>query len=294
MLAYKNTTKLLDQSLKIEIDTLTGDLLTCLRTRHPAIITNKYFKNRSLLNQIGVIEFIAIPILRNKRLYAVLYIDNKFSQDLLKVESIAQIAPIAKELGSALFNARCFELEKNRAEIDSLTGLSNKRMIINFLEGLFSDKKRDLSKIGVGFLDIDFFKKLNDECGHHSGDEALFLVADILRSLTREGDFVGRYGGEEFVFILSDCTETEAHQYAERIRAEIEIKGTEFQHKFNNNKLTASIGIAMYQPQYKNYTQLIAIADKAMYQAKNSGRNNVISLPSQNQIQNKIVSIKCS
>jgi len=289
-----NPTNNLDQSLEIKIDTLTGDLLTCLRTRHPAIITNKHFKNRSLLNQIGVIEFIAIPILRNKRLCAVLYIDNKFSQDPLKVESLTQIAPIAKELGSALFNARCFELEKNRAEIDSLTGLSNKRMINDFLEILFSDKKRDLSRIGIGFLDIDYFKKLNDECGHHSGDEALVLVADVLRSLTREGDFVGRYGGEEFVFVLVDCTETEAHQYAERIRAEIETKGIEFQHKFNNNKLTASIGIVMYQPEYKNHAQLIAIADQAMYQAKNSGRNNVVSLPSKKQTQNKIVSIKRS
>lgn len=105
---------------------------------------------------------------------------------------------------------------------------------------------------------------------------------------------MGRYGGEEFVFVLPDCTQAEADQYAERIRAEIEAKGIEFKHRFNNNKLTASIGIAMYQPEYKTYPELVAVADKAMYQAKNSGRNNVVSMPSTSYAQNKIVSIKRS
>ncbi|MCK5828721.1 MAG: diguanylate cyclase [Methylococcales bacterium] len=281
----------LDQSLDINVDTLTGDLLTCLRTRHAAIISTREFKNRSLLNQIGVTEFIAIPILRNKRLCAILYADNKFSKTPLTTESLPQIAPIAKELGSALYNARCFELEKNRAEIDSLTGLSNKRMITDFLKNLFSNEEADLKRVSVGFLDIDHFKKLNDDCGHQLGDEALIIVADILRRLTRDGDFVGRYGGEEFIFILPDCTQTEAQQYAERIRAEIEAKGIKYKNKFKTNKLTASIGIAMYQSSYKNYSELIAIADKAMYQAKNGGRNNVSSIPINNKNNYKVVSI---
>lgn len=267
------------QTLKINVDTLTGDFLTCLRTKHSAIITTREFKNRSLLYQIGVTECIAIPILRNNRLCNVLYADNKFSKAPLTTELLTQIDPIAKELGSALYNARCFELEKNRAEIDPLTGLSNKRMITDFLENLFSNNLTNLKKVSVGFLDIDHFKKLNDVCGHQLGDEALKIVAYILRRLTRDGDFVGRYGGEEFIFVLPKCTQKEAQQYAERIRSEIEVQGIKFKDKFKNNKLTASIGIAMYQSEYKNYSRLIAVADKAMYQAKNSGRNNVASIP---------------
>lgn len=284
----------IEEALNINVDTLRGDLLSCLRTRHTVIITTKNFKNRSLLNQIGVIEFIAIPILRNKRICAILYADNKFSQTPLKTEILPKIAPIAKELGSALYNAKRFELEKNRAEIDSLTGLSNKRMVIDFLEKLFSDENINLDRISVGFIDIDYFKKLNDECGHQLGDEALKIVADILRRLTRDGDCVGRYGGEEFVFVLPNCTQMDAHQYAERIRSEIEAKGIEFKNRFNNNKLTVSIGIAMYQPQYKKFSELVSAADTAMYQAKNGGRNNVVSVPSEEGVQKKVVSIKRS
>lgn len=282
------------QTLEINVDTLTGDLLSCLRTRHAAVITKKHFKNRSLLNHIGVNEFIAIPVLRNKRLCAVLYADNKYSQEPVKQELLPQIAPIAKELGSALYNARCFELEKNRAEIDPLTSLSNKRMIMDFLEKLYSDDQLDRNRIGLGFLDIDHFKKLNDECGHQAGDEALKVVADILRSLTRDGDFTGRYGGEEFVFILPDCTLDEAKKYAERIRAQVEKSGRQLKQKFNNNALSASIGIAMYQEEFQNYSDLISAADKAMYEAKHSGRNKVISFDSISQTQNKVVSINRS
>ena len=266
------------QKFEIKLDTLTGDLLTCLRTRKPAIISAQHFKNRSLLNQVGVSEFIAVPILRNKRLCALLYADNKETQKAIKNEVLSKIEPITKELGSALYNSKCFELEKNRAEIDPLTGLSNKRMIKDFLETLFSQKNRQLTRVCVGFLDIDHFKKLNDQCGHQRGDEALKIVADILRSLTRTGDFVGRYGGEEFVFILPNCIPSEAKNYAERIRFEIESQGVQLSSQFKGNKLTASIGIAMYRPKHSTYSELITAADTAMYKAKNSGRNKIVSI----------------
>ena len=75
-----------------------------------------------------------------------------------------------------------------------------------------------LSGFAIGFADIDFFKKFNDTCGHQAGDDALKIVAGILRSMSRPNDFVGRYGGEEFVFALRNTTAEGARLYAERIR----------------------------------------------------------------------------
>jgi len=99
-----------------------------------------------------------------------------------------------------------------------------------------------------------------------------------LRSLTRPGDLIGRYGGEEFLFVLQNTDEAGAYGYAERIRSEIERCGKIMSHKFHNHALTVSVGVAMYNQQYTSYTQMIEIADQAMYRAKNEGRNRIVML----------------
>nr|WP_305910095.1 HDOD domain-containing protein [Methylomarinum sp. Ch1-1]MDP4523048.1 HDOD domain-containing protein [Methylomarinum sp. Ch1-1] len=252
----------------IKIDSLSGDLLTCLRTQQASIISDRYNRNHKLLKEVGVSEFVSVPILRNNRLSAVLYADNKLSRRAIPADILNKITPIANELGSALHNAKRFEQERSKAKIDPLTGLSNKRMLTDYLQCLFEDGQKTPVKMALGFLDIDHFKSLNDDCGHQRGDTALRIVAHILQELSRSGDFVGRYGGEEFLFVLLDCTAAGAFQYAERVRADIEAKGHVLKHRFNGHVITASIGLAMYQPTYTNYQDWIAAADKAMYQAK--------------------------
>lgn len=267
-----------NETFEIKMEFMIGDLLTCLRTQQADLISDRFNKNHKLLKMLAVDEFIAIPILRNNRLTALLYADNKRSKNPIPTQILNRITPIANELGSALHNAKQFEEEKSKAKIDPLTGLSNKRMLIDYLESIFKEETKQLSQIAVGFLDIDHFKALNDNCGHQAGDFALQIVADILREVTRSGDFVGRYGGEEFLFVLRNSGQSGAYQYAERLRQKIEAKGIALRHRFNNQSITVSIGIVMYHPKYKNYQELVDAADKAMYQAKNSGRNRVVVL----------------
>lgn len=269
---------LADPPFEIKVESLSGDLLDCLRNLQANIISDKFKKNHKLLKQVGVHEFIAVPILRDNRLTAILYADNQHSKIPLNAAILPHLTPIAFELGSALCNAKRFEQEKSKAKIDPLTCLNNKRMLIEFLEDLFCSNPKRLNKVAIGFLDIDHFKNLNDDCGHQVGDIALKVVADILRDITRRGDFVGRYGGEEFLFVLHDTSSSGAYQYAERIREMIEAKGLALKNRFKNHALTVSIGIVMHHPKYKNYQDLVAAADKAMYQAKLSGRNKVIAL----------------
>jgi diguanylate cyclase (GGDEF)-like protein len=196
----------------------------------------------------------------------------------MTAQLLREIAPIAYELGIAMFNARQYDQEKKHAEIDHLTQLFNKRIVNNYLTKIFREDASKLANIAIGFIDIDRFKLFNDTCGHQAGDDALKIVADILRSLTRPGDFIGRYGGEEFLFVLKDTDEAGAYGYAERIRSEIERCGKIMSKRFRGHLLTASIGVSMYSRDYVDYTDMIEAADQAMYRAKSEGRNRTVML----------------
>jgi len=264
------------KQFSIQIDALPKAILNSLRERKAVIINAENDDNKNILQKFKVDEFAVVPVLSQNRLAALLYIDNCFDKQLILPESISQITPIIHELGVALANAKRFELEKKRAEVDALTGLLNKRMVIEHLTTTFQLDKQQLSSVAVGFIDIDFFKKFNDSCGHEAGDDVLKIVAQIMLTLTRPSDFIGRYGGEEFVFVLHNTTAKGAQCYAERIRLEIERKGKILMQRFHGHALTISIGVSLYDQKFSSYKQMIETADEAMYTAKHQGRNCVV------------------
>lgn len=266
------------QAFEIDISHLSDHLLQCLREKRPTIINDTLQPNEPLLQQLGVTEFMIVPVLNHNRLIGLLYADNLVSKKRLYPQSLSEIIPIANELGIAMFNAKQYAMQKRCAQLDPLTQLSNKRMIEDFLTQVFKQDKASLRKIAVGFIDIDKFKLFNDLCGHQAGDDVLKIVADILRSLTRPGDFIGRYGGEEFLFVLKNTDQLGAYGYAERIRIETERRGKILSQRFHDHALTVSIGVAMYNQKYSSYMEIIEAADQAMYRAKNKGRNKVIML----------------
>ncbi|MGR9054116.1 MAG: GGDEF domain-containing protein, partial [Gammaproteobacteria bacterium] len=229
-------------------------------------------------NRLRVDEFVAVPVLRNNRLVSVVYADNATSQKPLDVALLHDIMPIINELGVALLNARQFELARKQSQIDPLSQLFNKRVINEFLSRLFQNETDVLANIAVGFIDIDRFKIFNDECGHQAGDDVLKIVADIFRNMTRPGDLIGRYGGEEFLFVLRNTDEAGARTYAERIRQEIERRGQLLSERFRGHAITVSVGLAMYNERFKIYPDIIEAADQAMYRAKNEGRNRVVMI----------------
>jgi len=156
---------------------------------------------------------------------------------------------------------------KNVAERDSLTQLYNRRKLNECLDKEIERCKRDGMPMSLLFIDIDFFKKINDTYGHDVGDLALRKIASALAKNLRDVDVLGRYGGEEFAILLPETTETRAVQVAERIRqyiADLEIEpiGT----------CTISIGVASLQLS-DSADRLLKRADKALYLAKRKGRN---------------------
>ncbi|MFE8698787.1 GGDEF domain-containing protein [Cytobacillus sp. FJAT-53684] len=167
-----------------------------------------------------------------------------------------------------------FNKYQAESTIDGLTGLNNVRKFDEMFNRLIKDLQSNEQKLSLLFLDIDFFKKVNDTYGHSEGDIVLKELGVRLQQCTRTFDIVSRNGGEEFTVLLLDCPLNRAKEIAERIRKNVE------QHPFilNSGKeinLTISIGVACYQETTTDPTLLIDDADKALYQAKRSGRNRV-------------------
>jgi diguanylate cyclase (GGDEF)-like protein/putative nucleotidyltransferase with HDIG domain len=263
--------------IEINIDAVSGILLSCLREKIP-IISEKTEPDHPIMRQLNTAEFMAVPVLQHRRLVGIIVADNSVTKKRISPRFLTEIVPIAHQLGIALLNAKKYQAEKKHAEMDSLTEVFNKRMIDQSLIKIFQLERSKLERIAMGFVDIDKFKLFNDRCGHQAGDEAIRSVADILKRLTRTGDILGRYGGEEFLFVLMNTKRTCALDYAERIRSEIERRGKLMSPRFQNLTLTVSIGISLYNPQFSHYSEMIEVADQAMYRAKNEGRNRVILL----------------
>lgn len=264
---------------EIDINGISGVLLKSLREKKAVIINTKIERNNPLIQRLKITEFIAIPVFHHNHLFGVLYADNSLSKKPMPPQLLREIMPIAYELGVAMFNAKQYDQEKKHAQTDHLTQLFNKRIVNNFLAEIFQEDESKLANIAIGFIDIDRFKLFNDTCGHQAGDDALKIVADILRSLTRPGDLIGRYGGEEFLFVLKNTDEAGAYGYAERIRSEVERRGKIMSQRFHGHALTVSIGVSMYSRHYAHYTDMVEAADQAMYSAKNEGRNRIVILP---------------
>jgi diguanylate cyclase (GGDEF)-like protein len=157
------------------------------------------------------------------------------------------------------------------AQVDALTFLLNRRMIVQELQREILRAMRYDSPFSIALADIDHFKKINDVYGHLAGDEVLRQVAYQLRDHIRHPDIVGRYGGEEFLILLPNTKSSAAEEQAGRLTRQVrETIMDLYEHSL---KITISIGIAQYQIGVDTWETLLKRADDAMYEAKNSGRD---------------------
>ncbi|MDZ4201810.1 MAG: diguanylate cyclase [Gallionella sp.] len=178
--------------------------------------------------------------------------------------------------------ARIRELEQELSQVselvreDQLTGALNRRGMDAAFEHEATRCDRSQSPLCVALLDIDNFKRLNDTLGHHAGDKALIHLCEVIKEALRPSDSVARYGGEEFVILLPDVSIEEAAATVERLQRELTKKF--FLHENERVLVTFSAGVAQRQAQ-EPQEDVIGRADKAMYQAKHTGKNRVIVAP---------------
>jgi diguanylate cyclase (GGDEF)-like protein len=160
-----------------------------------------------------------------------------------------------------------------------MTDLFNRRYAEPTLQRELARAQRVKGSLTVLLFDVDHFKRVNDEHGHDGGDAVLRQVAALIRSATRAGDIACRYGGEEFLVVLPGCSLAEGEAWSERLRARLSATRIKLGGE-RQISITASIGVAAYPDHADTGPALISAADRALYAAKASGRNRVLTASS--------------
>ncbi len=184
---------------------------------------------------------------------------------------------IRHSMAQAFRNAYAYELLKKESTIDPLTRLYNRRFGLKRLIEIIKLAMRESKPVAIAMLDIDNFKRINDTYGHLVGDYILKKIAEIVKENIRKDDLAVRFGGEEILIVLYDTDRNEAENVFERIRRLIE--NYPFNYEGQEIPVTVSIGYHIFYPAGKkdiNIEELIYLADKALYEAKSSGKNKVI------------------
>lgn len=166
---------------------------------------------------------------------------------------------------------------EKQAQQDILTRLPNRRGIQQFIEFESARARRQKKPLTLILCDIDRFKRVNDQYGHDGGDVVLKHVSDLFKASIREQDGVARWGGEEFLFVLPDTEESNAVVLAEKVRETLATSPVDIQQK--NVVITASFGVAQIDFE-QGLDKALTLADKALYKAKEKGRNKVLSASS--------------
>ncbi len=214
-----------------------------------------------------------VPLLAKNRLIGFLVLGQRMEGDSKYTDYEKRLIADIATLGAiAINNAQLLEMTTT----DIMTRLKLKHYFYTILAERLQNINTDFlnkKNLSVMMFDIDYFKKVNDTYGHEAGDIVLIKVAQIIKNSTRSSDIAARYGGEEFVLMLSNSEVNQAKDIAERIRKEVE--NTVITHDGRKINVTISIGIAGYKFDWESETNLVKRADKALYESKQNGRNQV-------------------
>ena len=199
--------------------------------------------------------------------------DDYIPKDALNEESLSR--SIASTLEKARLRREVAEAQERMAEMatrDTLTGLYNRRFLMEALDREVARAKRYKSDLTLCMIDLDHFKRVNDNFGHAAGDMVLAEIGDMLKRSFRKSDILSRYGGEEFAIIMPQVQEAEAREACERFRKM--VASHDFDHDALQFKITVSMGLASYQTlAEQSPLGLVTAADQTLYQAKDHGRN---------------------
>ncbi len=229
------------------------------------------------LTRMGAIEeglqsFAAVPIVAKDKTLGVMgvgsYRSRKFPDQEVKL-----LGTIASQIGMAIDNAQLYAQAVELASTDGLTGLYNRRYLIEQIERELSRAERSNGSLSLMMIDLDGLKAINDRFGHHEGDGILKGLGGIIKVNTRASDVAARWGGDEFMLLTPESSSKSARKIGERIRSQVEryrpkIDGEEV-------RISISVGIASCPAHASDVTQLLQRVDKAMYSAKRGGRNQL-------------------
>ncbi|MBP0723893.1 diguanylate cyclase [Bacillus sp. RG28] len=259
-------------------------------------VSEKVFKNKKEIiyhkrsnwfttshsNYVDAESVLSVPIIKNQEVVGVLTICSERKKAYKRYQMVL-VELLATYLVTAVENARYYNETKKRSEIDSLTGLYNYQYLENDIKTEFLRlSNNEIESLSFILLDLDHFKKVNDNYGHQAGNEVLIEVGKRLKNVVKDKGMVARFGGEEFSILLLNKNENETFAIAEAIRSSLERLPFSVRNYMSNEqymmnlRITASIGAAVAPLHADDPNDLIRCADRAMYSdAKNAGRNRV-------------------
>jgi diguanylate cyclase (GGDEF)-like protein len=257
----------------------------CARTGEPQLVLDVRSDPDYVIGNEAVQSEYMVPIRYRERTLGVLNLEST-RHDTFSPYACRVFDAIADQVAGAIHLADVNRrLERANRELqrlslqDPLTGIANRRRFDEALEREWSRAARSAGPLSVVLADLDCFKALNDAHGHLHGDDCLRRVALRLQSLAqRTTDLVARYGGEEFAVILADVDQSDAFAFAERMRKAVYRLQLENRASTVADVVTLSVGVATTRPQRGEPAEkLVGVADRALYAAKDSGRNRVVA-----------------
>ena len=195
-------------------------------------------------------------------------------------EERVYVAMFADQLSTMLQNAALLDSKSSGTWMDHLTGVANRIFFLQRFESEIRRTENYRQGLALLMFDIDKFKNINDTYGHHAGDVVIKHMAELVKFTTRSSDLVGRFGGDEFMVMITSTTEEQAASFAENLREKISttniaIPGTEVP-----LRITISGGIAMFPTHGQSTPELFKAADEALYESKRNGRNRILTAAS--------------
>lgn len=209
-----------------------------------------------------------LPLISRNTVRGILYVDDPPAPEITETQ-LRMLLDFAAQAAIAIENARLYNetrrlLEETQrlALTDPLTGLANRRALGDLIERELTNAERYGAPLSFFMLDLDDLKGINDQHGHTAGDEALKALAEIMKATARKGDIVARFGGDEFVFAMAQSDRAAAEQAAHRLFERLVV-----------GDIRCSAGIAMFPDDGTTQAALFAAADRALYEAKQFGKN---------------------
>ena len=225
------------------------------------------------LERNGIMPDLVAPVTMDSEIVGALVV---VSSEIRLREEIAFASMMADLLGNAFQHATTIESAEQSASIDPLTKVYSRGYFTQRFEAELRRARNYSQPLTLLLFDIDHFKKVNDTYGHPAGDLILVKLGQVLADGIRGSDFAARYGGEEFTVVMTQADKEKAYTFAEILRGTVESTQFQIPGQEHPLKVTISGGVANFPQDGGSTTDLIRVADEALYQAKQSGRNRIV------------------
>ncbi len=250
------------------------------KEKRPLLVTDvtkdpRFSRKADLISHFTTKSIVCVPlVVRDKCLGVIELINRVEDEDKFGEEDLRLLTTLADYAAIAIQNAILFKKIEEFTITDDLTRLYNSRFLHNRLDHEVERARRFKQSLSMIFMDLDYFKDVNDKYGHLCGSKLLVEVAQLIKSTIRSVDYACRYGGDEFVILMPQTTKENAIFVANKIRNALN-EHVFLKEEGINHRLTASFGVASYPDDAKNKLELIHMADHAMYMVKNRSRDGV-------------------